>query len=227
MGSQKTRRNAPTFNRAFAAIWQRHRRCQQEWSSKAPAIVAQYGLQGHEIHLTEAMTLALERYDALQLENRHRAAGLGSIEQLNQLESALRRCTSLLANEGLVNRLELAAIKMPSKGKPTVPAAEVHYKFGACVFDTVAHTRAEVAGLLSVVKYGRNIDGRAYNKLPRDDLLAAAEPLHNFWVNVAGRRGGRWHRGSYSPAVRFIHSCLQCLDDTVKLSLVAKRPSQP
>ena len=98
------------------------------------------------------------------------------------------------------------------------------------MFDAVAHAQRQVAGLPAIWSSMHGaLTVVAHNVLPRDDLRAAAEPLHDFWVKVADavRSATGAAGGPNPPAVRFLHSCLEVLDGTAKLDLIAKLPFKP
>jgi hypothetical protein len=197
------------------ATMDRHDQLQARWQQARTTIIADYKLSGFEVELDRAMVLALSAYDNWCMEHRHNAAGLCTNGELDQLDRALRKCHALLLDQGIANRLELGAKHRP-------PTPEFHKKYGAPVFETTVHSRAQISGLLDVIEAARKIDGRLYNVLPRADLAAAAKPLREFWVSVAGRPDKRWHRGTHSPMIKFIAACLLCLDTKVSKNTLSR-----
>lgn len=193
----------------------------KEANAAISTIVEKFKLTAKEQELRTALVASAEAYWTWWALRHDQTAGLGEKTTIEALERALRRASQLLQDKKVRNRLEKLVKTTDPANLPVSPKSEVYYKFDTSIFDSVSRSHATINGLLKVSALASTLDGRDDAASQRDDLRAAAEPLRQFWMVVAGQSGKLGQRGGiYSPAVRFLHACLKLIDPTATERLI-------
>ena len=178
-----------------------------------PGIATRYELAGLEDELSRAMGLAAGAYWHWWGKDRHEQ-GRGAKRATVALEGALREAVSALSDHRVRDRIRLALPSMRPEVPPSLPQNEIFSLPGAA---------ENISRLLKIVEHACKLDGRALNGSPRGDIRAAAKPLRDFWVSIAGRKDKLYLSDDkyqdeihYPETVEFLFDCLSVIDKKVK-----------